>query len=116
MVKNTMPRPPIHCVRLRQKSMPCGRCSTSSRIVAPVVVKPDIVSKYALVKFGMYPPMTKGSVPKRLKMLHVSVTTRKASRRLIMLSELLAPRVRKANPASVVTSMDRMNEMMSSSM
>ena len=45
MVKNTMPRPPIHCEKVRQNSMPCGRCSTSSSIVAPVVVKPDIVSK-----------------------------------------------------------------------
>ena len=53
MVKNTIPRPPIHCDRLLQKSIPCGRHSTSSRIVAPVVVKPDIDSKKAFVKFVM---------------------------------------------------------------
>ena len=45
MVKNTIPNPPIHCVIVRQKSMPWGRCSTSSRMDAPVVVNPDIVSK-----------------------------------------------------------------------
>ena len=45
MVKNTIPRPPIHCVIDRQKSMPWGMCSTSSSIDAPVVVNPDMVSK-----------------------------------------------------------------------
>ena len=44
-VKNTIPRPPIHCVSDRQKRMPWGSDSTSSMIVAPVVVKPDMVSK-----------------------------------------------------------------------
>ena len=52
MVKNTMPRPPIHCVRLRQKSRARGMLSTSSMRVAPVVVKPDIVSKKASVTLG----------------------------------------------------------------
>ena len=45
MVKNTMPNPPIHCVSERQNMMPCGRASTSSMMVAPVVVNPDMVSK-----------------------------------------------------------------------
>ena len=45
MVKNTIPNAPIHCVCERQNRMPCGRHSTSSRIEAPVVVKPEIVSK-----------------------------------------------------------------------
>ena len=45
MVKNTIPSPPIHCISERQKSIPWGSTSTSSRMVAPVVVKPDIVSK-----------------------------------------------------------------------
>ena len=53
MVKNTIPSPPIHCERLLQKSIPCGRHSTSLRIVAPVVVKPDIDSKKAFVKLVM---------------------------------------------------------------
>ena len=45
MVKNTIPKPPIHCVIVRQKSRPCGRISTSSRMLQPVVVKPEMVSK-----------------------------------------------------------------------
>ena len=52
IVKNTIPRPPIHCDSERQASMAwCdSNCdSTSSSIDAPVVVKPDIVSKKALV-------------------------------------------------------------------
>ncbi len=44
-----MPRPPIHCVRLRQKSSPLGRDSMSLMMEAPVVVKPDMVSKKASV-------------------------------------------------------------------
>ena len=53
MVKNTIPNPPIHCVIERQKSSPWGSTSTSSMMDAPVVVKPEIVSKKAFVKFGM---------------------------------------------------------------
>ena len=45
MVKKTIPKPPIHCMSDRQNRMPWGKTSTSSMIVAPVVVKPDIVSK-----------------------------------------------------------------------
>ena len=45
VVKKTMPKPPIHCVMLRQKSRPWVSLSTSSMMVAPVVVKPDMVSK-----------------------------------------------------------------------
>ena len=45
MVKNTIPKPPIHCISERQNSRPWGSDSTSSMMVAPVVVKPDIVSK-----------------------------------------------------------------------
>ena len=45
MVKNRMPKPPIHWVSERQKSRPWGSRSTSSMMLAPVVVNPDIVSK-----------------------------------------------------------------------
>ena len=37
--------------------------STSLRILAPVVVKPDTVSKNASVKCGISPEITKGSAP-----------------------------------------------------
>ena len=51
MVKNTMPSPPIHWVIDRQNNSPWGSASTSSMMVAPVVVKPDIVSKKADAMF-----------------------------------------------------------------
>ena len=76
MVKNTIPRPPIQWVMERQNTRPWGRLSTSSIIVAPVVVKPDIVSKKASVKLGIYPLITNGRAPRILNMTHVSVTSR----------------------------------------
>jgi len=45
MKMTMMPRPPSQCVRLRQRSTPCGRASMSSTTVAPVPVKPDMLSK-----------------------------------------------------------------------
>ena len=45
MVKKTIPSPPIHWVSERQKRIPWGSSSTLSRMVAPVVVNPDMVSK-----------------------------------------------------------------------
>ena len=45
IVKNTIPKPPIHCVIVRQNNIPCGKASTSSTMLQPVVVKPEIVSK-----------------------------------------------------------------------
>src|SRR3712207_9300256 len=70
MVKNTIPKPPIHWVIERQNNRPWGSASTSSMMVAPVVVKPDIVSKKADDRFVMYPLMRKGSIPKILKIIH----------------------------------------------
>ena len=76
MVKNTIPKPPIHCVNERQNSMPWGKPSTLSMTVAPVVVKPDIVSKKASVTWSMYPPMRNGSMPKAANAIHTIVTSR----------------------------------------
>ena len=42
--------PPIHWVRLRQNKIPRGRDSTSLKMVADVVVKPETDSKKASVK------------------------------------------------------------------
>ena len=52
-VKNTIPKPPTQWVIMRQKSRDLGSASISWRIVAPVVEKPDIVSKKASVKSGI---------------------------------------------------------------
>jgi hypothetical protein len=66
-VKNTIPKPPNHCVRLRQRSNAWGWLSILSRIDAPVVVNPDIDSKKASVKLGICPPSQYGRLPKRAK-------------------------------------------------
>ena len=84
MVKNTIPRPPIHCVRLRQKSKARGILSTSSMRLAPVVVKPDMVSKKASMGLTKVPDSRKGSAPNRLNTTHTIDTTRNESRRDIV--------------------------------
>ena len=40
--------PPIQVEAMRQNCNPRGSCSTSLRIVAPVVVKPETLSNQAL--------------------------------------------------------------------
>jgi hypothetical protein len=44
-----MPIPPIKCVKLRQNKILFDKDSISIKIDAPVVVKPEIVSKKASV-------------------------------------------------------------------
>ena len=56
--------------------MAWGSRSTSSSMVAPVVVKPDMVSKKASVTLVMLPWKRKGNMPKKEKMTHEAVTTR----------------------------------------
>ena len=76
MVKNTMPSPPNQCIRLRQNKMEWGRESMSLRAVAPVVVKPDILSKNATEKSPVYPPTIKGRAPMAEKVSQERVTQR----------------------------------------
>ena len=61
----TTPRPPMKCVDERQKSRLRGSASTSSRMVAPVVVKPDTLSNQALAMVNGPPHSTYGSMPNR---------------------------------------------------
>ncbi len=42
-----IPMPPTHCVSWRQIAMLFGRSSTWTTMLPPVVLKPDIPSKYA---------------------------------------------------------------------
>ena len=49
MIKTSTPMPPIQWVKLRQNSSPRGSASTSVRMLAPVVVKPDTVSNTASI-------------------------------------------------------------------
>ena len=56
--------PPIQWVKLRQKSMEWDMASTSFRMEAPVVVKPETVSKKASTKLGISPLRMKGRAPR----------------------------------------------------
>ena len=47
MPSTMMPIPPSHCVSERHSSNPAGWASMSVRIVAPVVVKPEVDSNSA---------------------------------------------------------------------
>ena len=58
------PIPPIQWVKLRQNRIPRGKCSTAGRMVAPVVVKPETVSKNASMGLVIAPLKMKGSAPK----------------------------------------------------
>lgn len=51
----------------------------SLRMDAPVVVKPDMVSKKASVMDGMYPEIMKGKLPKMEKKIQPKVTIAKPS-------------------------------------
>ena len=53
--KTRIPMPPIQWVKLRQNSIPRDRLSTSVRMLEPVVVKPDTVSKKLSTKLGISP-------------------------------------------------------------
>ena len=68
--KTSTPIPPIQCVKLRHRSEQCESASTSESMLAPVVVKPDIVSKSASVKDGISPVMQKGMHPTKLNRIH----------------------------------------------
>ena len=63
--KTSTPIPPIKWVKLRQKSREWERTPTSLRIVAPVVVNPELTSKKASIIFGICPEKTKGRAPKK---------------------------------------------------
>ena len=51
--KRQTPIPPIKWVKLRQKSSECDKTETSGKIVAPVVVKPELTSKKASIILGI---------------------------------------------------------------
>ena len=54
-LRTIMPMPPSQCVSARQSRMPRGFSSMLERMDAPVVVKPDMASKNASVKFAVVP-------------------------------------------------------------
>ena len=80
MRKTSTPMPPIQCVKLRQNRPERDRLSMSFRIEAPVVVKPETVSKNASMKRGISPLITKGSEPSSDIASHDRPTQEKPSR------------------------------------
>ena len=51
----TMPTPPTQAVEMRQNCNPRGSASTSFKMEAPVVVKPETLSKMALIGVNSRP-------------------------------------------------------------
>ena len=64
IINERIPIPPIQWVKLLQKRIDFGIELISLNIDAPVVVKPDAVSKKASIKLGIQPLKTNGSAPK----------------------------------------------------
>ena len=77
--KTSTPIPPIKWVKLRQKSREWERTPTSLRIVAPVVVNPELTSKKASIIFGICPEKTKGKAPKKDQRIQQSATIKTPS-------------------------------------
>ena len=55
IAKTIIPMPPNQCVILLQNRIPSGIASTSFKIVAPVVVKPEVVSNTILENPSIVP-------------------------------------------------------------
>ena len=79
-VNRMIPIPPIHCIIERQNTTPCGICSSPVSTVAPVVVKPAIVSKKASVTLSIAPLSKNGNMPKSEKNTHTTAVSRSPSR------------------------------------
>ena len=82
------PMPPIRCVVERHRISPWGSTSMSRRMVAPVVVYPDIISKKASANEGMEPCSMKGSPDTAETSTQPKTAMKKASR----MSRFLLPR------------------------
>ena len=63
--------------------------STSGKIVAPVVLNPDIVSKNASAKSGIVSDNTKGKVPKTVKLIQPQTVIKYPCCRVIFLIAIL---------------------------
>jgi len=74
-----MPMPPTQCVMARQNSNGGASTAGSSRIDAPVVVKPESTSKHASTTLGIAPVMTNGIEPSPVNTSQLAVTVAKAS-------------------------------------
>ena len=77
--KTSTPIPPIKWVKLRQKRREGLRTETSFKMVAPVVVKPELTSKNASMMVGICPEKTKGRAPKKDQRIQHKATIRTPS-------------------------------------
>ena len=75
MVKISTPIPPTQEEKARQNRMLRGRDSMSGRMVPPVVVKPEALSKKQSAKEANSPENQKGRAPNRQKDSQISPTT-----------------------------------------
>ncbi len=75
-----MPRPPYQCSACRHRLTAGGSVSRPFKIVAPVVVRPDMVSKKACVNDSPGRISSSGSVADADMMTQPRVTSRKPSR------------------------------------
>ena len=73
-IKTTIPIPPSHWVSERHSNIDFGRASTSVSIVAPVVEKPEHISKKASITFGIDPCITNGIAAKIEDIIHANET------------------------------------------
>ena len=71
--------PPIQWVKLRQIRIHFGSDSTSGKILAPVVVKPETVSNRASITLVMLPLKRKGRDPMILRTIQLRATVTKPS-------------------------------------
>ena len=62
-INTRTPIPPTQWEKLRQSSIHLDKASTSGRILAPVVVNPEIISNMASTKDGISPEITNGRHP-----------------------------------------------------
>jgi hypothetical protein len=72
--KTRTPIPPIQWVKLLQKSEVWDRASISVRIVDPVVVKPEAVSKIQSIYEGISLVIKKGSAPTMVSSIQLNPT------------------------------------------
>ena len=73
------PIPPIQWVKLRQNNAVWESTSTFSRMLAPVVVKPDTVSNSASVRDGISFDNQNGRAPKKLIKIQLSAVVTQPS-------------------------------------
>ena len=80
MENTMMPIPPNQWVKLLQKRTLLGRISTSLRMLAPVVVKPEVDSNIASVNDVIEPVNKKGIAPMRIIAIQLKLTIANPSR------------------------------------